>query len=135
MVYYTELPTIAEGVGVLFDTPVVIKKLIKNMLGEINIEDKYLFISNMSTEQFREYYRAVMKKCEEINEIFIHEDGINVAVVYPKTMFVFQNLESCYLLKSYLEKIEDEEELAKNELTYQSTDHIVMSLDISAPLL
>lgn len=135
MVYYTELPTIAEGVGVLFDTPEAMKKLIKNMLGQINIEDKYLFISNMSVEQFREYYRAVMKKCEEINEIFIHEDGINVAVVCPKIMFVFHNLESCYLLKSYLEKIEDEEELVNNELIYQSTEHIVMTLDILAPLL
>lgn len=135
MVYYTELPKIAEGVGVLFDTPEPIKIMVANMLGETDFEDKYLFISSMNTEQFKEYYRAVMKKCDEINELFIHEGSINTAVTYPKTMFMFHNLESCYLLKSYLQKIDDPEELVRNELAYHSTDHIVMTLDISAPLL
>ncbi len=135
MVYYTELPKIAEGVGVLFDTPEPIKIMVANMLGETDFEDKYLFISSMNTEQFKEYYRAVMKKCDEINELFIHEGGINTAVTYPKTMFMFHNLESCYLLKNYLQKIDDPEELVRNELAYHSTEHIVMTLDISAPLL
>ena len=134
MIYYTELPKIEYGVGVLFDTPEEIKGIIKNMLKEADFEDRYLFIPNMTVEQFREYYKCVMNKCDELNELFVHEDGINTAVAFPKMMFVCHNLESCYLMESYLNKITDPEKLAKSELAYHSTDHIVMTLDISAPL-
>lgn len=135
MVYYKKYPTVNEGIGVLFDTPDSMKMMLGNMLGQVNFEDKYLFISEMDVEQFREYYQAVMKKCDEINELFMQEDGINTAVVFPKLMYVFHNLESCYYLKDYFDKLSDPEELAKSELAYQSNDHIIMTLDISAPLL
>ncbi|MBQ8038472.1 MAG: hypothetical protein IJ274_01115 [Lachnospiraceae bacterium] len=135
MIYYKKYPTVNEGVGTLFDTPEPIKQMLTNMLGQTDFDDKHLFISEMDTEQFREYYNAVVQKCDEINELFFHEDGVNTAVVFPKLMYLFHNLESCYLLKNYFDKAATPEELAQRELAYQSTDHIIMTLDISAPLL
>lgn len=89
----------------------------------------------MDTKQFRKYYSAVIRKCDEINELFLQEDGVNTAVVFPKFMYLFHNLESCYLLKSYFDNAVTQEELAQRELAYQSTDRVILTLDISAPLL
>lgn len=135
MVYYQKYPTVNEGVGALFDTPKPIKQMLANMLGQADFEDKHLFISEMDTKQFRKYYSAVIRKCDEINELFLQEDGINTAVVFPKFMYLFHNLESCYLLKSYFDNAVTQEELAQRELAYQSTDRVILTLDISAPLL
>lgn len=135
MVYYKKYPTINEGVGTLFDTPQPIKKMLANMLGQVDFNDRYMFISEMETGQFKEYYQSVAKKCDELNELFRQENGVNVAVVFPKLMYVCHNLESCYLLKDYFRRISDPEELARSEMAYQSTYHVILTLDISAPLL
>ena len=135
MIYYNKYPTVNEGIGVLFDTPDSMKMMLSNMLEQVDFDDRYLFITEMDTKQFGEYYQAVKKKCDELNELFMQEGGINTAVVFPKLMYLFHNLESCYYLKDYFEKLSDPEELAKSELAYQSNAHIIMTLDISAPLI
>lgn len=135
MVYYKKYPTVNEGIRVLFDTSEPIKKILANMLGQVDLDDKYLFISEMEAGQFREYYQSVVQKCYELNELFVQEGSVNTTVVTSKLMYVCHNLESCYFLKDYLQSISDPEELVRGELTYTSTYHIVSILDISEPFL
>ena len=101
MVYYKKYPTVNEGIRVLFDTSEPIKKILANMLGQVDLDDKYLFISEMEAGQFREYYQSVVQKCYELNELFVQEGSVNTTVVTSMLMYVCHNLESCYFLKDY----------------------------------
>ena len=133
MIYNKILPTIDEGVGTLFDTTEVSKIMIINMLKHAKLDDKYLYIVGVDSQRFREYYISVSEKCHELNELIVQEGCINTAVVSPKAMFLFNNMESCYQFKNYFERITDPEELVRYTLAYQSTEYIVMTLDVLIP--
>ncbi|MBQ3514609.1 MAG: hypothetical protein IJA32_12585 [Lachnospiraceae bacterium] len=62
MVYYKKYPTVNDGIRVLFDMSEPVKKILTNILGQVDLDDKYLFISEMETGQFREYYQSVVQK-------------------------------------------------------------------------
>lgn len=126
--------SVEQGITVLFDINKYLKILIENMLGKENINDKYLYIVGMDASAFRSYYHDVCIKCEEINQIYHNDSGINEAVACPKMMFLFDNMNSCKNFKDYFEKIEDASEKVHNELVYGSTDSVSMTLSIFNPI-
>lgn len=54
MVCYKRIPTVAEGVGVLFDTSETMQVLLGNIIEGVDLDDKYLFITDMDTSDFLE---------------------------------------------------------------------------------
>lgn len=127
--------TLEMGITFLFDAEETLKTIIKKQLGCDYFEDKYLYIVGMNAKKFTNYYQAVCKKCEEINEIYHNSSGVNEAVVCPKIMFLFDNLKSCDYFREFFEKIDDSEQKVCNELAYGSTGSIVMKLTIPHSLM
>lgn len=134
MVYENSLPTVSQGITVLFDIKEKIKSIICSMFGKENIEDKYLYFVGIEASQFRNYYKEVCKKCEDINQIFDNCGEINSDGVCPKVMFLFDDMNSCKNFRDYFEKIDDSEEKVRNELIYGSTYNISMTLSIFDPI-
>lgn len=127
--------TLEIGITFLFDAEETLKTIIKKQLGCDYIEDKYLYIVGMNARQLTNYHRAVSEKCEEINEIYQNNSGINEAVVCPKMMFLFEDMKSCDYFREYFEKIDDPVEKVQAELAYGSTGSIAMKLAIPNPLV
>jgi len=127
--------TVETGVSFLYDTEENLKTAIKNILNYNFVDDKYLYIVEMSAGEFIKYYQAVCERCDEINILFYNNSGINEAVVRPKIMFLFEDTESCNHFVEYFEKIDDLNERVRNELIYGSTDSVVMKLSIPHSLL
>lgn len=130
MIYNQVLPDVDAGVTILSGVQDAIMLLIKEMLHNGDMNDRYLFIVGIEPKAFRAYYQQVEKRCYEINRLFEDEDVPDEETLptFPKGMFLFTDMESCLNFKMGFDKSCDAEEEELYELSFASNANTILNI-------